>query len=228
MRAVARPRARAAASKSSGIGSRRRNHTIGGEIRCRFRQQRAGQPVDEQADSGNGTDREQHGRHEQPQLAGAPFAQQKPQHQIDPRGAASRSRGRRAIAPRRARRRVRSCDRNDRPAARRASRAPASCRNASFKSEQQVDDARAGNRIEVAGGLVREQHFRPRRKRARDGDALLLAARQLARIVARTLAQDRPFANSSIASPRGSASPLNSPGSITFSSAVRLPSSWND
>jgi hypothetical protein len=50
--------------------------------------------------------------------------------------------------------------------------------------EQQRDDAFAGVRVEVAGGLVGEQHGRPRDERARDRHALLLAARELARIVA--------------------------------------------
>jgi hypothetical protein len=52
--------------------------------------------------------------------------------------------------------------------------------------EQQVDDALAGDRIEIARRLVREQHCRPRHERPCDGDALLLAARQLSRIVLAT------------------------------------------
>ena len=91
--------------------------------------------------------------------------------------------------------------------------------------EQQVDDARAGHRVEVAGGLVGEQHFRTRRERARDGDALLLAAGQLARIVARPLREADPAPTIPARRAADPASPLNSPGSITFSSAVRLPSS---
>ena len=49
--------------------------------------------------------------------------------------------------------------------------------------EQQLDDALAGHRVEIAGRLVREQHGRPRHERACNGDTLLLAARQLSRIV---------------------------------------------
>ena len=51
--------------------------------------------------------------------------------------------------------------------------------------EQQLADARAGGRIEVAGGLVGKQHGGLRDERARDRDALLLAARELPRIVRR-------------------------------------------
>ena len=45
--------------------------------------------------------------------------------------------------------------------------------------EQQFDDRLAGGGVEIAGRLVREQQRRARGKRAGDGDALLLAARQL-------------------------------------------------
>ena len=48
---------------------------------------------------------------------------------------------------------------------------------------QQVEDLVAGLAIEVAGRLVAEQQRRIGDDRARDADALLLAARQLARIV---------------------------------------------
>ncbi len=93
------PARSAAASNSSGIASRRRDHAIGGEIRRRLRQQRGGQPIDEQADAGDRADREQHRGHEQSQLAGAPVTQQKPQHErnrtrrADLRIALRRSRG---------------------------------------------------------------------------------------------------------------------------------------
>ena len=49
--------------------------------------------------------------------------------------------------------------------------------------EQQVDDARAGVGVEVAGGLVGEHDFGIGGEGARDGDALLFAAGQLARRV---------------------------------------------
>src|SRR5688572_24720586 len=47
--------------------------------------------------------------------------------------------------------------------------------------EEQRDDALARVRVEIARGLVREQHRRPRDEGARDGHALLLAARELPR-----------------------------------------------
>src|SRR4051812_5153481 len=55
--------------------------------------------------------------------------------------------------------------------------------------EEQRYDALARVRIEVSGWLVREQHRGPRDERARDRDALLLAARELARVVARSMFQ---------------------------------------
>ncbi len=41
---------------------------------------------------------------------------------------------------------------------------------------EQLDDAHAGGVIEIAGGLVGEEHARRVDERARDRDALLLAA----------------------------------------------------
>ena len=49
--------------------------------------------------------------------------------------------------------------------------------------EKQVHDLLARRRVEVAGRLVGEQHVRVVRERARDRDALLLAARELRRQV---------------------------------------------
>ena len=54
--------------------------------------------------------------------------------------------------------------------------------------EQQLDDLAAGLAVEVAGRLVGEEERRIVGERARDGDALLLAARELRRIV---MARDR-------------------------------------
>ena len=51
--------------------------------------------------------------------------------------------------------------------------------------EQQIRDPLAGVRIQITGGLVREQHGGLRDERARDRHALLLAARQLFRVVRR-------------------------------------------
>ena len=49
--------------------------------------------------------------------------------------------------------------------------------------QEQVDDMSARRAVEVAGRLVGQQDRRVVRERARDGDALLLAARELRRIV---------------------------------------------
>ena len=56
---------------------------------------------------------------------------------------------------------------------------------------QQVEDLVARLAVEVAGGLVAQQERRIGDDRARDADALFLAARQLARLVLGALAQDR-------------------------------------
>ena len=48
---------------------------------------------------------------------------------------------------------------------------------------QQLQDAAAGGAVEVAGGLVGEQDRRPGGEGAGEGDPLLLAARELARVV---------------------------------------------
>ena len=58
--------------------------------------------------------------------------------------------------------------------------------------EQELDDACAGRGVEVAGRLVGEQHRRARHEGARDRDALLLAARELARVVAEARLRGRP------------------------------------
>jgi hypothetical protein len=55
--------------------------------------------------------------------------------------------------------------------------------------EQQVDDPAAGGTVEVAGRLVGEQQGRARRGGARDRHALLLAARQLRRIMVKAVAK---------------------------------------
>ena len=57
------------------------------------------------------------------------------------------------------------------------------------QAEQQFDDRLPGAGVEIAGGLVREQQRRPGHERARQRDALLFAAGQLARIVVETFAQ---------------------------------------
>ena len=55
--------------------------------------------------------------------------------------------------------------------------------------EQQIHDLRARRGIEIAGWLVGEDDARARCQRAGDRDALLLATRQLGRIMAEAMAQ---------------------------------------
>src|ERR1700694_2240282 len=52
---------------------------------------------------------------------------------------------------------------------------------------KQVENSVAGLAIEVAGGLVAQEQRRIGHNRARDADALLLAARELPRIVLRAI-----------------------------------------
>ena len=94
--------------------------------------------------------------------------------------------------------------------------------------EQQLHDARAGGGVEVAGGLVGEQHGGPRDEGARHRDALLLAAGELPRIVAGALAQAHASSTSQRAPRARRARPASSSGSITFSSAVSDGTRWKD
>src|SRR5262249_6802753 len=55
--------------------------------------------------------------------------------------------------------------------------------------EHQVDDLPPGRVVEVSGRLVGDQDGGMRRKRARECDALLLAARKLRRVMRETLAE---------------------------------------
>src|SRR6185503_13733713 len=57
------------------------------------------------------------------------------------------------------------------------------------EAQDQLDDLLAGGGVEIAGGLVGEEHRRPARHRARDGHALLLATRELDRIVLRAIGE---------------------------------------
>ena len=69
--------------------------------------------------------------------------------------------------------------------------------------EQQLDDLVAGGAVEIAGRLVGEQDRRIVRQRARDRDALLLAARELRRIVMAALGRARPPRAAPSRAPRG-------------------------
>ena len=87
---------------------------------------------------------------------------------------------------------------------------------------QQVEDLVAGLAIEIAGRLVAEQQRRVGDDRARDADALFLAAGQLARVVlARARRARRPSARSPTRFRRSAFdSFVSSSGSSTFLSAV--------
>ena len=61
-----------------------------------------------------------------------------------------------------------------------------------LQASEHLEHGLAGARVEVAGGLVGEEQRGPRRERARHRDALLLAARELRRIVVSALARGRP------------------------------------
>src|SRR3569623_3099312 len=63
-----------------------------------------------------------------------------------------------------------------------------------IQCELEVDDALTRGAVEIAGGLVRDQHFRCAREGPRERDALLLATRELLGIVLR--ARREPHARS--------------------------------
>ena len=87
---------------------------------------------------------------------------------------------------------------------------------------QQVEDLVARLAIEIAGRLVAEQQRRVGDDRARDADALLLAAGQLPRIVVRAVAEpdDRRARSGRGACARPTTSFVSSSGSSTFRAAV--------
>ena len=87
---------------------------------------------------------------------------------------------------------------------------------------QELVDALAGGRVEVAGGLVGQQQRGLEHQRARQRHPLRLAARELARAVVHARAQPHPLQQLARASHRGRARPCRwiSAGMATFSSAV--------
>ena len=93
--------------------------------------------------------------------------------------------------------------------------------------EQQFDDRLARGLVEIAGGLVGDQQRRSRRQRAGQRDALLLAARELGRIMADAL-READGGQFRCARARASRAPASSSGAATFSSAVIVGMSWND
>ncbi len=94
---------------------------------------------------------------------------------------------------------------------------------------EQVDDLVAGHAVEIARGLIGQQNRGIVRERARDRDALLLAARQLRRIVVGRGPPDRRRRGASrrarLGAPR---TPAISIGTSTFSSAVSDGSRWKN
>ena len=85
---------------------------------------------------------------------------------------------------------------------------------------EQIDHLPAGGAVEIAGRLVGEQDRRIVRERARDRDALLLAARELRRIVMAAIGRARRPRAAPARAPRASGAPAISIGTRTFSNAV--------
>ena len=94
--------------------------------------------------------------------------------------------------------------------------------------EQQIDDLRpvASSRLPVGSSATRIAGLR--RERARQRDALLLAAGQLRRIVVQRARPSPTAASSRAARSKASAAPASSSGTATFSSAVMVGIRWND
>ena len=167
-----------------GVGNRPRG--LEAQVGC---QHFTGLPLDRQADAaGEEPDRRQRGdrneqrEHEHGEFAGLEIPQQVAQCERERRHRQFNS-GRRVRLSRRMMRSQRS----------------ASCLSCvtstsvvcvdAVEAEQQVHDLLAGRSVEVAGRLVGEQDVRFAHERARDGDALLLTARQLPRIVTDSLGE---------------------------------------
>ena len=93
---------------------------------------------------------------------------------------------------------------------------------------EQVEDHAAGRTVEVAGGLVGEEQRRFGGEGAGQRHPLLLAARELRRVVVAAFAEPDRCAAARRRASRASERPSSSIGSITFSRAVKLPSSWKD
>ena len=127
--------------------------------------------------------------------------------------------GRSAAAPR---------GRSGAPAPDRGSPAPASCRAATWPANSRSMISRAGGLVEIAGRLVGDQDRRVGRQRARQRDALLLAARQLRRIMVAPLGQADGVELARRRALKASATPASSSGTATFSSAVMVGMRWKD
>ena len=94
--------------------------------------------------------------------------------------------------------------------------------------QQQIEDVAAVGAVEVAGGLVGEDERRIVGQRARDGHALLLAARQLRRIVMAAVVRGRLRRAAPGRGPRASLRPAISIGTRMFSSAVSDGTRWKN
>ena len=94
--------------------------------------------------------------------------------------------------------------------------------------EQQVDDVLAVGRVEVAGRLVGHDDGRLVRQRARHRDALLLAARELRRIVMPAAGQARPRRAGPWPASVAWRRPAISIGTSTFSNAVSDGTRWKN
>ncbi len=142
--------------------------------------------IGEEADRADAADREHQRSDEHAQLARAPVAAQQPKPEQQ-----RAHRGRPATRP---------CARRRRGVRRPATGGGRSARRArvvrdehqrgavlAVEAEHEIGHLDAGGDVEVAGRLVGHEELRLARERARDRDALLLAAGKLARIVRRAL-----------------------------------------
>ena len=87
---AAKPCPAASSRKRSRNRTRRVDGAVSAEEGCRLRHQRPLQTVHEQADRRDGTNRQQQGRQQQPQLSGAPIASRETDDQRQGHGMAAR------------------------------------------------------------------------------------------------------------------------------------------
>ena len=101
----------------------------------------------------------------------------------------------------------------------------------SFRRSEQLEHVGRGVRVEVAGRLVADDQLRVGGERARDRDALLLAAGELRRQVVGLVAEaDQVEVAAGDARSARACEPrrAKSSGSTAFSSAVSVGSSWKN
>ena len=99
---------------------------------------------------------------------------------------------------------------------------------AADQAQEFGEDDVGGGLVEIAGGLVGEDQSGPVGERAGDGDALLLAAGELARPVGQAFgeAERAEQGFGALAWPRPRVAPRTSWGMITFSAALKSGSRW--